>query len=255
MEINKKVSAKETITVEDYSKLNRISIDYAVMEKSSNIVVIPSDFGWSDVGSFQSLHTILDQDKDKNAVKMDNKDNFYNINSKNVLVVGDKRKITAIDLKDIVIVDTDDALLVASSKSTEKVKEIVEELKAKNEPEAFVHTKVYRPWGYYKTLEEGDNYKVKQLYIRPGKRISLQYHYHRSENWTVVNGIAEVIKGDDTITLKPSESIYIPATIHHRLYNPSKVKPLTVIEVQTGEYLGEDDIIRIEDDYKRTTEG
>lgn len=250
MRIKDKLAVNEIITVSDFEQFEKISIDYAVMEKSDRICVVPAEFGWSDVGSFKSLYDILPHDKNNNALKGD-VENIININSNNSLIIGSNRKITTIGLDNITIVDTPDALLVANSDDTEKVKDIVNILDKAGAEEAVNHKTVYRPWGSYTILDEGANYKVKQLFIRPEQKISLQYHYHRSENWTVASGIAEVTKGEEIITLKPSETVFIPATVHHRLYNPSKVRMLKIIEVQTGEYLGEDDIIRLHDDYQR----
>jgi mannose-1-phosphate guanylyltransferase/mannose-6-phosphate isomerase len=243
-----KTEGQDSIKVNEYSEFPKISIDYALMEKTKEIVVVPGDFDWSDVGSFQSLHEILPKDKKHNAIKMDN-ENFYGKDNKNLLVIGGKRKIAAIGTENLVIIDTPDALLVAKNDKSEQVKEIVEQMN--DAAEVTNHLTVSRPWGTYTILDEGPNYKVKQLLIYPGKRISLQYHYHRSENWTVASGVAEVLLDDKIQVLKTSESIFIPAAVRHRLTNPSKVKVLKIIEVQTGEYLGEEDIIRLDDDYSR----
>ena len=243
-----KTEGQDSIKVNEYSEFPKISIDYALMEKTKEIVVVPGDFDWSDVGSFQSLHEILPKDKKHNAIKIDN-ENFYGKDNKNLLVIGGKRKIAAIGTENLVIIDTPDALLVAKNDKSEQVKEIVEQMK--DSAEVTNHLTVSRPWGTYTILDEGPNYKVKQLLIYPGKRISLQYHYHRSENWTVASGVAEVLLDDKIQVLKTSESIFIPAAVRHRLANPSKVKILKIIEVQTGEYLGEEDIIRLDDDYSR----
>jgi mannose-6-phosphate isomerase-like protein (cupin superfamily) len=174
-----------------------------------------------------------------------------NINSTNLLVYGSERKIAAIDLHDLIIIDTDDALLISDSKKTENVKAVVQKLQQQESETADHHVTVYRPWGSYTVLKKGKNFQVKELHINPKKRISLQYHKHRSETWTVVQGVAEVTKGDEIITLHPSESVFIPANTNHRLSNPLNFEHLKVIEVQTGSYLGEDDIIRLEDDYSR----
>lgn len=243
-----KTEGQDSITINEYSEFPKISIDYALMEKTKEIAVVPGDFDWSDVGSFQSLHEILPKDKKHNAIKIDN-ENFYGKDNKNLLVIGGKRKIAAIGTENLVIIDTPDALLVAKNDKSEQVKEIVEQMK--DSAEVTNHLTVSRPWGTYTILDEGPNYKVKQLLIYPGKRISLQYHYHRSENWTVASGVAEVLLDDKIQVLKTSESIFIPAAVRHRLANPSKVKVLKIIEVQTGEYLGEEDIIRLDDDYSR----
>lgn len=243
-------TGRSSVTLEDYQRFPKISIDYALMEKSDQIAVVPGSFGWSDVGSFRSLFEIFPKDENNNAVKTA-KDAFKNIDSHNMLVIGNQRKIAAIHLDHLVIVDTPDALLIANREDVEKVKEVVADLEMEQAQEALIHKTVYRPWGAYTVLDEGATYKVKQLLIYPGKRISLQYHYHRSENWTVASGVAEVFINGETRILKTSESMFIPSATQHRLTNPSKVKVLKIIEVQTGEYLGEEDIIRIEDDYSR----
>jgi mannose-1-phosphate guanylyltransferase len=249
--IKSKVDKNDIISVKDFMRFNEISIDYALMEKTPKVVVIPSDFGWNDIGSFKSLHEILPQDKSKNAIKLINKKDFININSNNLLVHGYNRKIATINVSNLVIIDTPDALLVSDNDKTEEVKSVYNKLKKYKAKECEYHTKVYRPWGYYISLFQKHNYQVKQLYLRPQKKISYQYHNKRSETWTVVKGNAEVVINDKKIILKTNESIFIPKKIKHRVYNPSKKEELEIIEVQSGTYLGEDDIIRIEDDFKR----
>lgn len=246
-----KIKNREKITKEEFDKFQNISIDYALMEKSNLLVVIPSQFGWSDIGSFHSLYEILPKDHDNNSLKIE-KDNFINIDSKNLLVYGSyDRKIATINLSDLIIIDTKDALLISDNRKSEHVKEIVQKLQESRSKEADTHPTVYRPWGSYTVLDSGKNYQVKQLMINPNQKISLQYHKHRSETWTIVEGVAEVQIGDEIKTLHPSESIFIPANVNHRLTNPLNFESLKVIEVQTGRYLEEDDIIRLEDDYKR----
>ncbi len=250
LKIRDLVKTGKDVTREIYEEYTKISIDYALMEKSDNIYTIPAGFDWSDVGSFKSLYDILPKDENNNAVRVE-KDDLYAVNAKNSLIMGCGRKIALIGIDNLSVIDTPDAILIADNKETEKVKEIADRLSKNGAKEALEHKTVYRPWGSYTILDEGPNYKVKQLYIRPEQKISLQYHHHRSENWTVVSGVAEVTKNEEIITLRPSETVFLPATVKHRLYNPSKVLILKVIEVQTGEYLGEDDIIRIDDDYER----
>lgn len=245
-----KINNREKITKADFDQFQNISIDYALMEKSNLLVVIPSEFGWSDVGSFLSLYEILPKDKDNNSLKIKEND-FINIDSKNLLVFGSNRKIATINVSDLIIIDTKDALLISDSSKSESVKQVVQKLQENNAKEADAHLTVYRPWGSYSVLDSGKNYQVKQLMINPNQKISLQYHKHRSETWTIVEGVAEVQIGDKINTLHPSESIFIPANVNHRLTNPLNFEPLKVIEVQTGRYLEEDDIIRLEDDYKR----
>jgi len=248
--IKQKIDNNKNITIKDYDKFNNISIDYALMEKTDKLTVIPSDFGWNDIGSFSSLYEILKRDNNNNAINMNSK-NFININSKNLLVLGEKRKIAAINLNNLIIADTDDAILIANKDDTEKVKDIYNYLDKNKYTECEYHTKVYRPWGYFISLLKKDNYQVKQLHLRPLKKISYQYHNYRSETWTVVKGKAEITINDDIKILKPNESIFIPAKTRHRLKNISNNINLEIIEVQSGSYLGEDDIIRIEDDYDR----
>ncbi|HPO48880.1 MAG TPA: mannose-1-phosphate guanylyltransferase/mannose-6-phosphate isomerase [Spirochaetota bacterium] len=249
-QLKEKVKNREKITKTEFDKFQNISIDYALMEKSDLLVVIPSEFGWSDVGSFQSLFEILPKDKDNNSLKIKEED-YVNIDSKNLLVYGSGRKIATINLSDLIIIDTKDALLISDNTKTESVKEVVKRLQEIKAKEADIHLTAYRPWGSYTILDAGKNYQVKQLMINPKQKISLQYHKHRSETWTVVEGVAEVQLGEEIRTLHPSESIFIPANINHRITNPLSIESLKVIEVQTGRYLEEDDIIRLEDDYKR----
>ncbi len=249
--IREKLNKHGSIDDKDFKQFREISIDYALMEKTPKTVVIPSDFGWNDIGSFKSLQELLPRDKNLNAIRMNNTDDFINIDSTNLLVHGYDRKIAAINLKDMVIIDTPDALLISDSGRTEDVKNVYNMLAEKKSKECDFHSKCFRPWGFYISLFQKHNYQVKQLHIRPGKKISYQYHKKRSETWTVVKGKAEVIINDKTVILRPNESIFIPKKTKHRVYNSSKKEELEIIEVQSGVYLGEDDIIRIEDDFKR----
>lgn len=241
----------KNMDIKIYDSIPNISIDKGLLENSDKIAVLECDLVWSDLYNFQSIYNVLEKDNQGNAVKMDIS-KYYNENSKNLLIYGDKKAIAAIDLEDIAIIDTEDALLVGKMSGISKVKNIVEALQSEKMPEAEVHLTAYRPWGSYTVLQNGSNFKVKELYIRPLKKISLQYHNHRSETWTVVAGVGEVTKGDETIILNVAESVFIPSAVRHRLYNPSDTEDLRIIEVQTGDYLGEDDIIRIEDDFNRT---
>ncbi len=233
-----------------YSEFKNLSFDKVILEKSKNVIVIEENFKLRDMTSFQSLYEILPKDENNNAVKIDPA-NFVNIDCKNIFVYGSDRVIATIDLSNISIIDTKDALLVVNNNSFEKVEDVVKKLQNNNHYSAAFHKTVYRPWGSYTILDIGTNYQVKKLTVRPGMKISLQYHKHRSETWTVVNGVAEVTKDNEYLTLFPSQSVFIPAYSHHRLYNPLTKESLTIIEVQTGDYLGEDDIIRIEDDFHR----
>jgi mannose-1-phosphate guanylyltransferase len=235
---------------DDMMKIPSNSIDYAVMEKSTNVVVIPSDFGWNDLGSFDSLYDITDKDADGTTLC----DGLVSVESKNNLIVKGKRAIATVGVEDCIIVDTPDALLVARRGSSQLVKKAVEKLQEgtahEKELTAF-HNTVHRPWGTYAVLEESSNYKIKKIVVRPGKRLSLQKHIHRSEHWVVVSGTATVTVGKDVKLVRHNESTYIPIGELHRLENVGKID-LVIIETQVGEYLGEDDIIRVEDDFQRS---
>lgn len=222
------------------------SIDYAVMEKASGIKVVPSDMGWSDLGSFDALYESLPLDADKNAIDPQT----MHFNSHRNLVVSGKRLVATVDVDDLVIVDTPDALLVTKRGSSQKVKDVVAALKQKKSELTHLHTTAHRPWGSYTILEDAANFKVKRIVVKPGARLSLQKHAHRSEHWIVVNGKAYVTVGEKTFPLERNESTYIPIGEVHRLENREK-DDLILIEAQVGTYLGEDDIVRLVDDYKR----
>ncbi|MFP5490311.1 MAG: mannose-1-phosphate guanylyltransferase/mannose-6-phosphate isomerase [Bacteriovoracia bacterium] len=222
------------------------SIDYAVMEKASGIKVVPSDMGWSDLGSFDALYESLPLDADKNAIDPQT----MHFNSHRNLVVSGKRLVATVDVDDLVIVDTPDALLVTKRGSSQKVKDVVAALKQKKSELTHLHTTAHRPWGSYTILEDAANFKVKRIVVKPGARLSLQKHAHRSEHWIVVNGKAYVTVGEKTFPLERNESTYIPIGEVHRLENREK-DDLILIEAQVGSYLGEDDIVRLVDDYKR----
>ncbi|MEA1892779.1 MAG: mannose-1-phosphate guanylyltransferase/mannose-6-phosphate isomerase [Campylobacterota bacterium] len=233
------------IKQDDMLAIDENSIDYAVMEKSSKVKVVPSDIDWSDVGSFDALYDELPKDKDQNTLNP----NHISIDSKNNLIYGDERKIATIDIEDLIVVDTGDALLISKKGSSQKVKAVVNELKKTTELHN-IHLRAYRPWGTYTVLDEGDKYKIKTITVKPGKRLSLQKHLHRSEHWIVVTGTAIVTIGEREHTVRANESVYIPIGEKHRLENQGKLD-LVLIEAQIGEYLGEDDIIRFKDDYDR----
>ncbi|MDR1760666.1 MAG: mannose-1-phosphate guanylyltransferase/mannose-6-phosphate isomerase [Fibrobacter sp.] len=222
------------------------SIDYAVMEKSNRVKVVPSDIGWSDLGSFEALYKEFPRESNGNNVN----EKHLPVNSKNSLVIGSQRLIATIDLNEMLIVDTPDALLVSPLKSSQKVKEVVERLRTINPELITVPQTVSRPWGTYSVLESSERYKMKRIVVKPGGRLSLQKHLHRSEHWVVVSGTATVTVGDEVFTVRPNESTYIPSGETHRLQNEGKL-PLVIVEVQVGEYTGEDDIFRMEDDYLR----
>ena len=229
-----------------FPKMPDVSIDYAVMEKSKRVAAIPMDIYWSDIGSWDSLYDALDKDEKANAILGD----VLAKDTEGCLVIGNKRLIATVDLKDLIIVETDDAILIAKRGSAQKVKHIVDELKAKNRVEALESRTVYCPWGEYTVLEEGPRYKIKRIVVKPGAKLSLQMHHHRSEHWVVVKGTAKVTIGAKVMYIQENESAYVPKSTPHRLENPGKI-PLEIIEVQNGEYVGEDDIVRLDDEYGR----
>jgi mannose-1-phosphate guanylyltransferase/mannose-6-phosphate isomerase len=232
-----------------FTKLESISIDYAVMEKTDRAAVIPADIGWSDVGSWTALDDVSDRDTAGNVIN----GNVIDIGSHDSIIYAEKRLVATIGLKDTVVVDTPDATLVCSKDKAQDVKKVVDELKKRKAEEHLVHRTVHRPWGSYTVLEEGDRYKIKRIEIKPGAKLSHQLHHHRSEHWVVVSGTARVTNGDREYDVHPNESTYIPISTKHRLENQGKI-PLQIIEVQNGEYLGEDDIVRFDDDYHRHEE-
>ncbi len=223
------------------------SIDYAVMEKTDAAAVLPINVGWSDVGSWSALWEIADQDADGNAHHGD----VIALDCRNTLAWGGRRLVSLLGLRDVIVVDTDDALLVAARDQVQQVKQIVARLKAEKRPEASVHRKVYRPWGSYDGVDSGDRFQVKRIVVKPGAALSLQMHHHRAEHWIVVSGSARVTCDDKVFLLSENQSTYIPLGSKHRLENPGVVA-LELIEVQSGSYLGEDDIVRFEDVYGRT---
>lgn len=231
---------------EDMANIPEDSIDYAVMEKSNIVKVIPSNISWSDVGSFDSLYEELPKDENNNTIN----ENYISIDSKNNLVYGRERKIATVDIEDLIIIDTGDALLISKKGSSQKVKKVVETLKESNSQLHNIHLTGYRPWGSYTVLEESNGYKIKKIEVNPGKRLSLQTHKYRNEHWVVVSGIATVEVNNNIFLLNENESTYIKAGQIHRLSNNSDA-PLVIIEVQVGIYTGEDDITRFEDDFKR----
>jgi mannose-1-phosphate guanylyltransferase/mannose-6-phosphate isomerase len=222
------------------------SIDYAVMEKVNNAVVIPVDIGWSDVGSWSALHDVGDVDDQGNTLIGDVKSGL----TSNSYVRANNRLVVTLGVDNMIVVDTDDALLVASRDNVQDIKTIVEELSKENREEVSLHKTVYRPWGHYQGIDAGPHYQVKRITVSPAAAISLQMHHHRSEHWIVVSGTARVTRGDEEFIISENESTYIPLGEKHRLENIGKI-PLKLIEVQTGSYLGEDDIVRFEDIYGR----
>jgi mannose-1-phosphate guanylyltransferase len=221
------------------------SIDYAVMEKSDKVKVVSSDISWSDVGSFDALYEELPKDDNGNTIN----ENHINIDSKNNLIYGHERKIATVDVEDLIIVDTGDALLISKKGSSQKVKQAVNLVKLNSELHN-IHLTVSRPWGTYTILEDTPEYKIKRIVVKPGKRLSLQKHQFRSEHWIIVSGSALVTIGTDKKVVNKNESAYIHMKEIHRLENQGK-EDIVLVEVQVGSYLGEDDIIRLEDDFKR----
>ena len=234
------------VGIEEFKKCPADSIDYAVMEKVSNAVVIPVDIGWSDVGSWSALHDIGDQDENNNILIGDTKC----VSTTNCYVRAETKLVTTLGIEDIIIVDTEDALLVANKNHVQGIKEIVEALTDENRDEVTLHKRVCRPWGCYQGIDQADRFQVKRITVNPGAILSLQLHHHRAEHWVIVSGTARVTKGEDEFILTENESIYIPLGTKHRLENIGQI-PLELIEVQTGSYLGEDDIVRFEDIYGR----
>jgi mannose-1-phosphate guanylyltransferase len=222
------------------------SVDYAVMEKTSDAVVVPLDAGWSDIGSWSALWDVNKKDANGNAVSADS----ILHETTNCLVQGSERLIATVGVDNLVIVDTKDALLVASKDRVQDVKKIVEKLKAEKRSEFKIHREVYRPWGKYDSIDNGERYQVKRITVNPGEKLSIQMHHHRAEHWIVVSGTASVTNGEKTFLVTENESTYIPIGVIHALENPGKL-PLEMIEVQSGSYLGEDDIVRFEDRYGR----
>ncbi len=235
----KQIINENQIRLKNMQNIPDISIDYAVMEKSDRIKIVKSNFKWNDVGSFDSL---LNEIPSKEAIEIDSKNNFY--------YSDDKKVIATIGVEDFIVIDTKDALLIAKKGKSQKVKDVVNILKEKNNELTELHTIVHRPWGTYETLIDDNGYKIKRIVVKPGKRLSLQKHFHRNEHWIVVSGTAEVQVGEKSYLVRPNESTYIKMGEVHRLSNPGKI-PVILIEAQVGEYTGEDDIVRIEDDFKR----
>ncbi|WP_454258705.1 mannose-1-phosphate guanylyltransferase/mannose-6-phosphate isomerase [Pseudoxanthomonas mexicana] len=222
------------------------SIDYAVMEKTADVMVLPVDIGWNDVGSWSALWDVAERDADGNAHHGD----VIAVDSRNSYAYA-QRLVALVGLDDIVVVETDDAVLVARKDKVQEVKQVVARLKQEQRSQAVLHREVHRPWGSYDSVDNGGRHQVKRIKVKPGAALSLQMHHHRAEHWIVVSGTAKVTRGDETLLLSENESTYIPLGVKHRLENPGKV-PLELIEVQSGSYLGEDDIVRFEDVYGRS---
>jgi mannose-1-phosphate guanylyltransferase / mannose-6-phosphate isomerase len=231
-----------------FADMPNISIDYAVMEQSEHVVTLPTEIYWNDIGSWDSFFEVMGKDEHGNLQLGD----VITRDTNDSLVMSDKRLIATIGLRNLLVVETDDAILIAQRKDAQKVKEVVDELRQRGRTEASEHLTTYRPWGHYTVLGRGQRYQIKHVLVNPGKQLSLQMHHHRSEHWVVVCGTARVTVDDKERFVHENESVYIPKTATHRLANPGRL-PLELIEVQNGEYVGEDDIVRFADEYGRQT--
>ncbi len=229
-----------------FSACRAESIDYAVMEKTADAVVVPLDAQWSDVGSWSALHEACDKDSDGNVIRGD----VLAEQTHNSYLYAESRLVAVVGLNDHVVIETKDAVLVAPRDRVQEVKALVTRIKQSGRSEHSLHREVFRPWGSYDSLDNGERFQVKRLTVRPGGVLSLQMHHHRAEHWVVVSGTARITRGDEVFLLEENQSTYIAVGVRHRIENPGKV-PLHIIEVQSGGYLGEDDIVRFEDQYGR----
>jgi mannose-1-phosphate guanylyltransferase len=234
------------LDVDSFAKVPDLSIDYAVMEKSDQIAVVPCSIGWSDIGSWTALGNLSEPDSAGNRIQGD----VVVHNSHNCILQSNDRLLGVVGVDDLILIDTPDAVLVAHKSHAQDVKHIYAKLKASGHEAYKLHRTVHRPWGTYTVLEEGNGFKIKRIEVKPGASLSLQMHHHRSEHWIVVRGMAKVVNGDSELYVNTNESTYIPAGHKHRLENPG-ILSLVMIEVQSGPYLGEDDIVRFEDKYGR----
>jgi mannose-1-phosphate guanylyltransferase / mannose-6-phosphate isomerase len=231
---------------ESFNKIPELSIDYAVMEKATRIAVVPCNFGWSDIGSWDALSRLHAADAQGNRTQGD----VLIEDSRDCYVQSAGRMVAAVGVENLIVVDTPDALLIANRDKTQQVKKVAQQLKLLGHESYLQHRTVNRPWGTYTVVEDGPNFKIKRIVVKPGRALSLQMHHKRSEHWVVVAGTAQVVNGDREMRIAVNESTFIPAGHKHRLSNPG-ADDLVIIEVQTGSYLGEDDIVRFADDYKR----
>lgn len=234
------------LAADPFGQAPNISVDYAVMERTDRAATISARIGWTDVGNWAELWNIGQKDQSGNVTHGD----VIALDTTNSYIRSEHALVATVGVNNLVVVVTDDAVLISDLDHAQDVKLVVERLKAENRTEQASHTKVYRPWGYYQSIHNGDRFQVKRLSVKPGAQLSLQKHFHRAEHWVVVNGTALVTRDEQTMLLQENESIYIPLGAVHRLENPGKV-PLNLIEVQSGSYLGEDDIVRIIDTYGR----
>jgi len=231
---------------EEFLKCPEQSIDYAIMEHTKNAVVVPINYNWNDIGSWESLMGLKNRSEEGNVSHGD----VIFKHVKNTYAYSSNRLISALGVSDLVIVDTQDALLITNKTYSQSIKSIIDDLKKNNRSEAYNHRKVYRPWGYYDSVDKGDGFQVKRILVQPGAKLSLQKHTRRAEHWVIVSGSATITRGNKTFTLEKNQSTFIPIGEIHRLENEGEI-PLEIIEIQTGDYFGEDDIIRLEDDYQR----
>jgi mannose-1-phosphate guanylyltransferase/mannose-6-phosphate isomerase len=232
---------------EAFARAPQKSIDYAVMEKTDRAAVVEGRYHWSDIGSWDAIFNIVGRDKDGNGTRGP----VVALDSENCLIHAEERLTAVLGVKDLVVVTTPDAVLVVPRARAEDVKRLVATLKEAAKPEASTHRRMHRPWGYYDSIDTGERFQVKRIVVAPKGMLSLQKHFHRAEHWVVVRGTAEVTIGEERRIVHENESVYIPSATVHRLANPGKI-PLELIEVQTGSYLGEDDIVRLDDVYKRS---
>ena len=230
-----------------FSQASAVSVDHAVMEHSQNLHVLPYRGDWSDLGAWNSIASLAEEDTEGNVIQGDG----VLIESQDTFVRAESRLVTGIGLKNLAVIETRDAVLVTDITKTQHVRDLVDKLGLTERKESIEHQKMYRPWGSYEILVAGERFQVKQIVVHPGACLSLQMHHHRAEHWIVVSGAAEVQVNDSIQMLTEDQSIYIPIGSKHRLRNPGKL-PLTLIEVQSGSYLGEDDIVRFDDNYGRT---
>jgi mannose-1-phosphate guanylyltransferase len=235
------------VGVDEFEQCSNVSIDYAVMEMTKKAKVIPYDGGWSDIGAWNALYNYTDKDESQNVLLGD----VMVEASEHCLIRAESRLVAAINVKDLIIIETKDAVLVMDKDSSQDVKKIVARIKNENRQEHLYHTTVHRPWGNYETLNQGHRYQVKHIVVKPGEKLSVQMHHHRAEHWVVVSGTAKVTNGDKEILLTENQSTFIPVGTIHSLENPGKI-PLELVEVQSGSYLDEDDIVRFTDRYGRS---
>lgn len=230
-----------------FSDAPNISIDYALMEKSSNVYCVPLDAGWSDVGDWKSYWDVSEKDVDGNSFIGD----VIGLESTNTLVFSQHKLVATIGVRNLMVINTPDAVLIADKSKAQDVKSVIGEIEKQSRKEHLQHREIYRPWGCYDAIDDGDRYQVNRIRVKPGASLSLQVHHHRAEHWIVVKGTALVQRGEETMLLSENESTYIPVGVKHRLSNPGKI-PLEIVEVQSGPYLEEDDVIRYEDSYGRS---